>query len=91
MALSVFAQFPQGPPDEPEPKRLPNGKLQTDEIIKADHEANRKDIEKMRKLMDDVDEELKKNKGLVVSLKSIKDLEEIEKITKRMRTRMKRY
>ncbi len=91
LSLTALAQFPPQPNDDPEPKRLPNGKLQSEEILKADHKANLKDLELLRKLNDDIGAELEKNKGLVLSLKSVKDLEEIEKIAKRMRTRMKRY
>lgn len=91
-ATVVFAQFPQFPAhDDDEPKRLPNGKLQSDEILKADYKANLKDLAELRRLNEAIGEELDKNKGMVLSLKSVKDLEEIEKIAKRMRTRMKRY
>ncbi|MGJ5819822.1 hypothetical protein [Paludibaculum fermentans] len=90
-AFSLPAQFPQPPGEDPEPKRLPNGKLQSEEILKADYKANLKDLAELRRLTDSIEEETKKNQGHVLALKTFKDLEEIEKIVKRMRTRMKRY
>ncbi|MBN9663752.1 MAG: hypothetical protein J0H49_36470 [Acidobacteria bacterium] len=90
-AFSLPAQFPQPPGEDPEAKRLPNGKLQSEEILKADYKANLKDLEELRKLTDSIEEETKKNQGHVLALKSLKDLDEIEKIVKRMRRRMKRY
>lgn len=91
LAATLGAQFPQYPAEDEAPKRLPNGKLQSDEILKADYQANLKDLEQLRRLNEAIGEELEKNKGLVLSMKCMKDLEEIEKTAKRMRTRMKRY
>lgn len=91
LVFALPAQPPQLPGEDPEPKRLPNGKLQSEEILKADYKANLKDLEELRRLTDSVEEETKKNQGHVLALKTLKDLDEIEKIVKRMRTRMKRY
>lgn len=91
LVFALPAQPPQLPGEDPEPKRLPNGKLQSEEILKADYKANLKDLEELRRLTDSIEEETKKNQGHVLALKTFKDLDEIEKIVKRMRTRMKRY
>ncbi|MBI5282778.1 MAG: hypothetical protein HY858_13920 [Candidatus Solibacter usitatus] len=94
-AMSGAMQRPipeQLPPQEPhEPGRLPNGKNQAEEILKADHAENLKDLGQMRKLMDSVEAEMKKYDRHVLSVKSLKDLEEIEKISRRVRGRMKRF
>lgn len=94
LSTSVAGQFPDIPAQssqQQEEKRLPNGKLQSEAILKADYEANLKDLEKLRKTAEGVEEELKKNKGQVLSIKAIKDLEEVEKIARRIRGRMKRF
>ncbi len=86
-------QFPDVPAqrDQEEEKRLPNGKLQSEAILKADYKANLKDLEKLRKTAEAVEEDLRKNQGRVLSLKAMKDLEEVEKIARRIRGRMKRF
>jgi len=95
LSASCAGQFPDVPgqssQQREEEKRLPNGKLQSEAILKADYEANLKDLGKLRKTAEGVEEELRKSKGHVLSLKAIKDLEEVEKIARRIRGRMKRF
>lgn len=90
----LFAQLPSPPtPADPEkvPEvRLPNGKLQKDEILKAEHAKNLEDARQLSRLADELEVELKKNTQYVFSLSTIKKTEEIEKIAKRIRSRMKR-
>lgn len=86
-----FPEVPTPRGQQQEERRLPNGKLQSEEILKADYEENLKDLERLRKTAEGIEEELRKNKGHVLSLKSMKDLDEIEKITRRIRGRMKRF
>jgi hypothetical protein len=76
--------------DETEIK-LPNGKNQRDEILKADHKANLEDTDKISQLAKELHENLERNKGFVFSLEDVKKTEEIEKISKRIRGRMKRF
>ena len=71
--------------------RLPNGKSQKEEILKADHE---KSLEDAGKLMDSTEElkiELEKNDRHVLAVSTLKKLDEIEKLTKRIRSRLRRY
>jgi hypothetical protein len=89
MAAAVAQQ--RVPVPEEEEKRLPNGKLQSEELLKADHAANLRDMDQMKKLMEDVEADLKKNDRHVLSMKALKDLEEIEKLSRRVRSRMKRF
>ncbi|MBI4891633.1 MAG: hypothetical protein HY821_13490 [Acidobacteria bacterium] len=93
LGLAAWAQFPDqpNPREKPEERRLPNGKLQSEAILKADYEANLKDLTSLRTRLNAVEEELKKTQGQVLSLKATKDLEEIEKTARRMRGRMTRY
>lgn len=81
---------PHGRQQEDE-KRLPNGKLQSEEILKANYEENLKDLEKLRTTAETIEQELRKNKGHVLSLKSMRDLDEIDRLTRRIRGRMKRF
>jgi hypothetical protein len=76
--------------DESEVK-LPNGKNQRDEILKADHKANLEDTERISQLAKELRENLERNTQYVFSIEDVKKTEEIEKISKRIRGRMKRF
>lgn len=87
MALS------QNRPTEPLPDgpRLPDGRSQREEILKADHEKSLKDADELMKLSEELKIELEKNDRHVVSVSMLKKLDEMEKLVKRIRGRMKRY
>ena len=87
--LSGYAQQPDRPVPEPE-VRLPNGRLQRDEIVKSEYEKSLQDAADLIKLSEDLKADLEKNSAFVVSIPSIKKTEEIEKLAKRIRGRMKR-
>jgi hypothetical protein len=94
LALSLPAQFPrpeQAPPPPPEETRLPNGKLQRDEILKADYEKSLQDSRDLAKLAGELKADLEKNDRYVLSLQTLKKTEEIEKLAKRIHDRMKHY
>ena len=85
-------------PDEPLPRhrgeedtRLPNGKLQRDEILKADHEKNLQDAAKLIDLSTQIKDALEKNTQYVLALDDLKRLDEIEKVAKRLRSRIRKY
>ncbi|MCC7153338.1 MAG: hypothetical protein IT161_02115 [Bryobacterales bacterium] len=78
-------------PREQESTRLPNGRLQSDEIVKADFEQNMKDIKQMQKLLEEVRAEMEKNDRYVLSMANLKKLEEIEKLSRQVRGRMRRW
>ena len=73
------------------PTRMPNGKLQQDEILKADHEKSVKDAAQLIELAESLKAELEKDESYVLSISSLKKTEEIEKIAKRIRSRLKRF
>lgn len=79
------------PLNEREPLRLPDGKLQTDAIVKADHEQSLKDARELKKLIDSFVDDMEKSDRNVVSLPIVKKLDEIEKRVKKIRSRMTRY
>ncbi len=82
----------QGPPEgRPPDVRLPSGKLQRDEILKADHEKNLEDAAKLLKAAEDLKIAIEKSDPYVLSIGTMKQTEEIEKIARRIRSRMKKY
>jgi hypothetical protein len=76
--------------DEDTPKRLPSGELQDDAILKADYEKNVKDARELSSLARSIELELDKNDEKVLSLALLKKLEEVEKISRRMQSRIRR-
>lgn len=79
----------QAPPAEGE-VQLPNGKSQQDEILKADHEKDLKDAAQLIELAEQLKQELEKNDRHVLSISSLKKTEEIEKLAKRIHSRLVR-
>lgn len=59
--------------------------------MKMEHKKNLEDAASMAKLAEEVSEDLEKNDRYVVSLKTLKQLDEIEKLDKAIRARLKKY
>ncbi len=70
--------------------RLPSGKLQREEILKVEHERSLRDAAELVELAQALHDELEKNGRHVLSIGSIKKTEEIEKLAKRIRGRLRR-
>ena len=70
--------------------RLPNGKSQKDEILKAEHAQNLKDVQELVELSEELRDSLEKNDRYVLSLADLKKTDDIEKLVKRIRTRLRR-
>lgn len=68
---------------------LPSGKSQHDEILKAEREQNIKDAARLASLADDLKQALEKEDRFVFSLSTVKKTEEIEKLAKKIRSRMR--
>ena len=60
VASAVMAQRPRKPGDPDEPVRLPNGKLQQDELLKADHEKDVADARELARLAAELKDEMEK-------------------------------
>src|SRR5690349_11034885 len=75
-----------GPEAGQEDTRLPNGKLQRDEIVKAEHEQNLKDAAQLVELSEQLKEELEKNDRYVVSMATVKKTDDIEKLVRKIRS-----
>jgi Xaa-Pro aminopeptidase len=95
-----FAQPAQRPP-KPDPDSaaadaapdltLPNGKKQRDMIVKDDYRKNLADSAQLARLAEDLKLELESGDKYIVSVKAIKQAEEIEKLAHSIRSRLKRY
>jgi hypothetical protein len=68
---------------------LPNGKLQRDEILKAEHEQNVKDAAQLVDLAQQLQQDIEKNDRYVLSLGTLKKTDDIEKLIKKIRSRMR--
>lgn len=81
------AQFER---QEPEFK-LPSGKSQKEEILKADYEQSLRDAARLVKLSEEFRAELEKQGRHVLSVGSLRKIEEIERLARRIRSRLRRY
>jgi hypothetical protein len=97
LALALASVAQQGPPDHtippepPEEVRLPNGKLQREEIIKADYQKNLEDSRALSKLADQLKTDLEKSDYNVLSVGTLKKTEDIDRLARRIRDRLKRF
>jgi hypothetical protein len=60
-------------------------------MLKADHERSLKDAAELVKLTEELKIELEKNDRHVISVSSLKKLDDIEKLAKRIKSRLKRF
>jgi hypothetical protein len=96
LALTVTAQH--GPPEptlppEPPPEdvRLPNGKLQREEILKADYQKTLEDVRALSKLADELKADLEKSDYNVLSVGTLKKTDDINRLAKRIHDRLRRF
>jgi len=75
-------------PEQPD-SHLPNGKLQRDEILKSEHEKNIKDAAQLVDLAQQLQQDIEKNDRFVLSLATLKKTDDIEKLVKKIRSRMR--
>ena len=96
VAVSCFAVAQRGGTRSPSPAedetdvRLPNGKVQRDEILKAEREQNLKDAAQLADLAEQLKLDLENNDRFVLSLSTLKKTDEIEKLVKKIRSRLRR-
>jgi hypothetical protein len=77
------------PLDPPGDVKLPNGKSQRDEILKAERDRNLKDAAELVDLSQQLQQDLEKNDVFVFSLATLKKTDDIEKLVKKIRGRMR--
>ncbi len=88
-------QFPRGHdrntfPENHRDAKLPNGKSQQEEILKADYQKTLQDAAELVKLAEELQDDLIKEDRHVLSLASLKKAEDIERLAKKIRTRLKK-
>ena len=77
------------PPNPDEDQKLPNGKSQKDAMAKEAHEQALKDAKNLVSMAEQLRDELEKAGNYVVPLASVKRTEEIEKLARRIRGRLR--
>jgi hypothetical protein len=82
---------PNTPQDSSNDVRLPSGRMQRDEIIEAEHKKNQEDAATLARLAQEVKDDLDNSGRYIVSVKTIKKLDDIEKLDKGIRARLKRF
>lgn len=90
IAFALFGQVPRplSPPGGAESDLPPS---QREAILKLDHKKNLEDAAQMAKLAQEVSDDIEKDDRFVVSLKTLKKLDEIERLTKTIRGRYKKF
>ncbi|MDW8354185.1 MAG: hypothetical protein RMK57_06605 [Bryobacterales bacterium] len=78
-------------PTETEEPRLPSGTLQREAILKAEYERTLEDAARLVDLAQELKAELEKNTRHVLSVSSLRKTEEIEKLAKRIRSRLRKF
>jgi hypothetical protein len=77
------------PPPLSDDAKLPNGKSQRDAILKAEHEQNLKDAAQLVDLSQQLQQDLEKNDTFVFSISTMKKTDDIEKLVKKIRSRLR--
>jgi hypothetical protein len=83
--LPPDSQVQQEPPED---AKLPNGKSQRDEILKAERKQNLKDAADLVALTQQLQQDFEKNESYVFSINTLKKTDDIEKLVKKIRSRM---
>ena len=90
--ISAVALSQDVPPISNQPQedvKLPNGKSQRDEILKSEREENIKDAAHLMELAEGLKADLEKNDRFVLSLDTLKKTDDIEKLVKKIRARLR--
>ena len=95
LAVGLLSAQVDTPPRHKQPEdgadiKLPNGKSQQEEILKADYQKTLQDAAELVKLAEQLQDDLIKEDRHVLSLASLKRTEDIEKLAKRIRTRLRK-
>ena len=92
-AQSIDAQYqqqqPLNLPDNKEDEHLPDGRSQKNAIAKQQHAEALKEADQLADLADALRDELRKAGTFVIPVGAVKKTEEIEKLAKRIRGRLK--
>ena len=86
LALSQDLPIPPAPQED---VKLPNGKSQRDEILKAEREENIKDAARLVDMAEALKTDLEKDDRFVLSMATLKKTDDIEKLVKKIRARLR--
>jgi hypothetical protein len=86
--VGLWAQTPKA--QGPEDIRLPNGKIWSDVIARDDHEKNLADAQDIVRLTTEIRDEIQAGEAFVLSVKTLKKVEDAEKKLKDLKARMRR-
>jgi len=86
LALPQDLPIPQAPVED---VKLPNGKSQRDEILKAEREENIKDAARLVEMAEALETDLEKDDRFVLSMATLKKTDDIEKLVKKIRARLR--
>ena len=68
---------------------MPDGKSQKEEILKAEHRQNLKDAAELADLAEQLKADLEKNDRYILSVATLKKTDDIEKLVKKIRARLR--
>jgi predicted phage gp36 major capsid-like protein len=80
---------PQGRAASQEDAKLPDGTSQRDKILEAERDRNLKDAADLVDLTQQLQQDIEKNGAFVFSLNTMKKMDDIEKLVKKIRSRMR--
>lgn len=69
----------------------PEIKINPEDILKADHKKSLEDAGELLKLAEEIKADLEKNDVHILSLKTVKRTEEVEKVARRLRGRLQKF
>ena len=88
VALSQDVRPPALDPGQEQDVKLPNGKSQRDEILKAERQDNIKDAGRLVEMAEGLKADLERDEPYVLSLSTLKKTDDIEKLVKKIRSRL---
>ena len=91
LLLGAQQPRPRPPQEEKNDVVLPSGKSQRREILKADYEKSKSEAADLLDLAQQLKTDLDKNDQHVLDLRTLKKAEEIERLARRIKERMKRH
>jgi len=90
-SMVLSPQKPTGEPEEPLMRRMPDGRTQAEHVLQDDHKKATEDVRKLVAMAEELQDEIEKNDYHVLSISAIKKAEQIEKLAKKIKNRLKRY
>jgi len=87
-AAAVAAQRARTPEEEHAPRMKQS---QLDDLLKEEHRKSLEDAAKILELSEELKAELEKSDRHVLSVSALRKAEDIEKLAKRIRSRMRRF